>query len=303
MALDSLQPGEHIIIGNTEFEYAESSDDGSVLDRPGVGRTMDRVLDRVSAPLSVFLAQRLPLRTPSRRGHDTTHVDLTSANLEWLGPGSLITVRGIDYEYADSDASDDDAPGPGHTLGKLVKRVSAPLEMFLGLCSDLLGNGPDAIFCGLMDSEFPPPRRKGEVLRVRRRRNLVFWIRSIEGDDNPLWSGYGVVDGVIARLLPFIIDRRYHFSVRLTAAHYLLVLLARCIHTGHILPFISNILDALLRLCQEGSRRGYSAETLKPLVRTLASRDDFLRISYCGKKEVPDAVLCVTPQSLPDLLI
>ncbi|TFK49191.1 hypothetical protein OE88DRAFT_1662603 [Heliocybe sulcata] len=215
--------------------------------------------------------------------HDDSIVELGGPTFEWLGPGGRLTIDDVEYEYADSDADDDsidDAVGPGRTFGKLVKRVAAPVEMFLSFCSDLLGNGPNATFTRLMRRQFP------WSIRSRRTRNLSWWLGNwlyvtsmVSEDNDEIW-----------RLIQFVIDRRYNFSVRLTAAYYLLILLQslRSFQLSHILPLVHN---PLLRLCQEGFRRGINSSILQPLEEVVTLNEDLKRIANCGLEETPGIVI------------
>ncbi|TFK45443.1 hypothetical protein OE88DRAFT_1669241 [Heliocybe sulcata] len=215
---------------------------------------------------------------------DLSIVELRGAAFEWLGPSGRIAIHGVEYEYADSDADDDsidDAVGPGRTFGKLVKPVAAPLEMFFSFCSDLLGNGPDPTFTRLMCRKHSIPKKFG------RRRNLTWWCKEhlIQ-----LWTIYYEDDENIERLVQFVIDRRYKFSVRLTAAYYLLILLQslRSFQLWRILPLMHN---ALLRLCQEGSRRGINSSILKPLEEVVTFNEELKHIIYCWSQKMPDVII------------
>ncbi|TFK45445.1 hypothetical protein OE88DRAFT_1214160 [Heliocybe sulcata] len=182
---------------------------------------------------------------------DLSILELRGPAIEWLGPGGRITIGDVEYEYADSEADDDsidDAVGPGRMFGKLVKRVAAPLEMFFSVCSDLLGNGPDATFTKIM-------RRDGPwVKEYRRTRRLSWWLNMHE---HIVWlpSPVGRHIGEVGRLVQFVIDRRYSLSVRLTAAYYLVLIMAQSF-LGDLPGLLPLIHDALLRLCLEGSRHG-----------------------------------------------
>ncbi|EPQ59797.1 hypothetical protein GLOTRDRAFT_91277 [Gloeophyllum trabeum ATCC 11539] len=50
-----LHRGGRICIDGAQYEYYDSSDDESVVNRPGVGRTVDNFISRISAPLEMFL--------------------------------------------------------------------------------------------------------------------------------------------------------------------------------------------------------------------------------------------------------
>ncbi|TFK49190.1 hypothetical protein OE88DRAFT_1736841 [Heliocybe sulcata] len=207
---------------------------------------------------------------PSTHTEGNSIIELRGAAFEWLGPGRRITVLGVEYEYADSDADDDsidDAVGPGRTFGKLVKRVAAPLETCLSFCSDLLGNGPDAAFTRFMCRECPGIRS------YRHTKRLSWWINNLAGD--------------IARLVQFVIDRRYHLSVRLTAAYYLLFVRK----WAGLCTFVPLFHDALLRICQEGSRRGINPSTLQPLQATVTFEEDLMRIMNCEVVEIPAVII------------
>ncbi|TFK45423.1 hypothetical protein OE88DRAFT_1669232 [Heliocybe sulcata] len=218
---------------------------------------------------------------------DNSILELRGAAVEWLGSGGQITIQGVEYEYADSDADDDsidDAVGPGRTFGKLVKRMAASVEMFLSFCSDLLGNGPDAIFTRLM--------RRNDPLdsRYRRTKRLSWWIKDLAYIFPPIRLGvyrnlYHNRD--ISRLVQFVIDRRYHISVRLTAAYYLLILLK----FSRLCAFVPLFHDVLSRICQEGSRHGIKPSTLRPLQEVLTFKEDLMCITTCDAKEVPAVII------------
>ncbi|TFK45276.1 hypothetical protein OE88DRAFT_1229524 [Heliocybe sulcata] len=232
--------------------------------------------------LDLAIKHRLPTM-PSTE--DYSIIELRGAALEWLGPGCRITIHGVEYEYADSDADDDsidDAVGPGRMFGKLVKRVAAPLEMFFSICSDLLGNGPDAIFTRLMRREYPDERD------YRRSKCLSWWI----GRHRPHPSLRRPGNQDHGRLVQFAIDRRYKFSVRLTAAYYLLLLL-RCAYLDSLSTILPLFHDALLRLCQEGSRRSiHSRLILRPLQEVVTFKRDLIHFGSCKEEEIPAIIMC-----------
>ncbi|TFK45427.1 hypothetical protein OE88DRAFT_1213871 [Heliocybe sulcata] len=215
---------------------------------------------------------------------DLSLVELRGPAFEWLGPGGRITIQGVEYEYADSEADDDsinDAVGPGKTFGKLVKRVSAPLEMFLSICSDLLGNGPDATFTRVMRREYP------SLWHYKRTKRLSWWIHESKLNPQHIWP---LSKDGIGRLVQFVIDRRYNLSVRLTAAYYLLLLLQWTV-SHRLCTILPLIHDPLLRLCQEGSRNGIASMILQPLQEAVSSKEDLTRIGSCKLKEIPAAIM------------
>ncbi|KZT18566.1 hypothetical protein NEOLEDRAFT_1143236 [Neolentinus lepideus HHB14362 ss-1] len=141
---------------------------------------------------------------------DMSIVELRSLPTEGLGPGSRITIENKDYEYFNSDDDDsiDNASGPGKTFYKLIKRISAPIEIFISYCSDLVGNGPDALYAGLMAQDCGYRRYS----RYNRKHvGLYHWAGRLP------WSmiSFRRRDYRPARgLIDFVIDRRYAFSVR-----------------------------------------------------------------------------------------
>ncbi|KZT18264.1 hypothetical protein NEOLEDRAFT_193948 [Neolentinus lepideus HHB14362 ss-1] len=105
---------------------------------------------------------------------DMSIIELRGLPTEGLVPGSRITVGNEEYEYLDSDDEDsiDDAPGPGRTLYKQIKRVSAPVEMFISYCSDLAGNGPDALFERALNGVH---RSRSSLGHKRKHTGLYYW--------------------------------------------------------------------------------------------------------------------------------
>ncbi|TFK45432.1 hypothetical protein OE88DRAFT_1649295 [Heliocybe sulcata] len=217
---------------------------------------------------------------------DNSVVELRGSAFKWLGSGGRITINNIEYEYADSDADDDsieDALGPGRTVGKLLKRVSAPVEMFLSFCSDILGNGPDSIFTRLMHCHFP--HRK----TYRQTKHISWWFNEF---GLCLLETSSEDDHQAQRLVQFVIDRRYHLSVRLTTAYYLLLLL-EWTQLADLCHTVLLIHDVLLQFCQECSRKGITSTILRPLEDVVSFREDVIRIGSCGNKEISAVIMLI----------
>ncbi|TFK45439.1 hypothetical protein OE88DRAFT_1649301 [Heliocybe sulcata] len=238
---------------------------------------------------AIFRASLLHFQIVMSPAQDLSVVELSGAAFEWLGPGGRITIGDVKYEYADSDNDDssiDDAVGPGRTFGRLVKRVAAPLEMFLSLCSDLLGNGPDATYTRLIRRSRPWGKETGDY---RCTRHLGWWFKQpfmlFE-----IMSASSHPRDETERLVQFTIDRRYNLSVRLTAAYYLslLVLSLPPDEHCHTLPLVH---DALLRLCQEASRRGISPTIMRPLEELVVFKEDLICIASCPPEDVPAVIM------------
>ncbi|TFK45292.1 hypothetical protein OE88DRAFT_1740446 [Heliocybe sulcata] len=229
---------------------------------------------------------------------DRSIMEMRGPAVDWLGPGDRVTIDGIEYEYADSTTSDEsveDAVGPGRTVGKLVKRIAAPIELFLSYCSDLVGQGPDATFIKLMCSKERMRPKPG------RRKRLAYWTNHLE--EWPHWCCHSEFRvKAIRGLVDLSIDRRYEFPVRLTAAYYLQLLLA----SGNpyvVRSFIPELLEVLLRICQEGSRRGCAPAVLRPLYETIIGKDDIVRIFNCEDSELRQVIANMQDPSPCSMLI
>ncbi|TFK45288.1 hypothetical protein OE88DRAFT_1729788 [Heliocybe sulcata] len=283
---ESLRPGTSIAIGDEEHEYYDSSDDGSVEDAPGPGRMLDKLVNHLSVSLENSLSRRAhsPLRTSSQ---NPGNLKLRGYATGGLSSGTTVTIGQDRYEYCSSsdDESLDDPPGAGQTLGKLVKRVSIPIEKFLSFCSDLSGHGPDAVFTRISDNSY--------LNLGKHSKRLDFWIK-LHPEDAGLYHPSAADEKKVERLMHFVTDRRYNLSVRLTAAHYLVLLLSYTHHTD-LSSLVSPISSVLLRICQEGTRRGCSPSILRPLGEVVVYKDYLPNITDCTSREISDAI--VGPQN------
>ncbi|KZT18268.1 hypothetical protein NEOLEDRAFT_1246528, partial [Neolentinus lepideus HHB14362 ss-1] len=175
---------------------------------------------------------------------DMSIIELRGLPTEGLGPGSRITIGNKEYEYYDSDDDDsiDDSPGPGRTLYKLIKRVSAPVEMFITKSH----------------------RSRSSFEYKRKHSGIYYWTLNLH--PNIPWLDIHYYRRA-ARLVDFVIDSRYAFSVRLTAAYYLTLVLAyiSLYHRHTILRMIPLIYEALELIHEDGCRKISFARHSRPL--------------------------------------
>ncbi|KZT18269.1 hypothetical protein NEOLEDRAFT_1173652 [Neolentinus lepideus HHB14362 ss-1] len=216
---------------------------------------------------------------------DSSIIELRGNDIEWLSPGGRIVIHGVEYEYENSsdDESIDNRVGLGRTLDRMLKRVSAPVEMFLSYCSELRGNGPEAIF-----ARASPVTSAGNVISSRRPRRLSFWIHRYAAHSMWLVLAVPNVSADLNAMIPFIIDRRYQFSTRLLGAYYM-VLLSLSAHNHHRLFHNADYHRALLQICQEVCRRGYPANIMRLLCELVTDiGNNKLRAFDDGLSDIPE---------------
>lgn len=140
--------------------------------------------------------------------------------------GDTIAIDGTQYEYCGSSAeSSVDQPGLGRTLGVLISRVSAPLEMFLSYAAERwLGRGPRALVRRVVEEVFG----RVELARAERMElffeswGIIWSLAAVQGQP----KRHPRVGERMRLLSNYIVDRRQRFSTRVLAAYYLTFLLS-----------------------------------------------------------------------------
>ncbi|TFK52309.1 hypothetical protein OE88DRAFT_1386259 [Heliocybe sulcata] len=205
--------------------------------------------------------------------NDLPMLELRGPEVVRLRPGGTIRIDDEEYEYfesSDDESIDDDRPVAGRMVGKLIKRLAAPVEMFLDYCSDLAGKGPNAIFTRLV-IRVPQALKNGHVVRRGSSKPLSYWTEQLKKSRIQFPIRFEdrtsrrqqreakvTIRKALKRLVKFTIDRRYPFQIRLTASYYLVFVLLLSQGIEGVVDGIAAQ-DALLRISQEGSRQGTAA--------------------------------------------